>query len=77
MSANTPRIDLKYRPNSYFWARENNITLISDIKGAERRKIYESALLSGDAHLIDPALFEHALEAEERSMQGRIHPNFM
>ena len=77
MSAYTRGIDLKYRPNSYFWAREHHITLLSDIKGAERRKIYESALLSGDAHLIDPALVEHALTAEDRAMQGRIHPNFM
>ena len=77
MSAYTRGIDLKYRPNSYFWAREHHITLLSDIKGAERRKIYESALGGGNAHLIDPGLVEHALTAEDRTMQGRIHPNFM
>lgn len=77
MSAYTRGIDLKYRPNSYFWAREHHITLLSDIKGAERRKIYESALWGGNAHLIDPGLVEHALTAEDRTMQGRIHPNFM
>jgi len=77
MSAYTRGIDLKYRPNSYFWAREHHITLLSDIKGAERRKIYESALWDGNAHLIDPGLVEHALTAEDRTMQGRIHPNFM
>jgi hypothetical protein len=38
MSQYTRGIDLKYRPSSYFWASERGIALISDIKGAERRK---------------------------------------
>ncbi len=33
-------IDLEYRPASYFWAQERGITLLSDIKGAERRRLY-------------------------------------
>ncbi len=71
------RIDLNYRPHSYFWAREHGIPLISDIKGAERRKLYESALEADLTELVDAELFQHALPNEQREAQGRIHPAFM
>lgn len=77
MSKHTRGIDLKYRPNSYFWARERGIALISDIKGAERRKLYATALESSTEDLVPPELLEHALKCEERQSQGRIHPAFM
>ncbi len=54
-------IDLHYRPSSYFWARERGIPLISDIKGAERRKRYEMALADGQIDEVEPALTQHAL----------------
>jgi hypothetical protein len=44
-------IDLAYRPESYFWAYDNNIKLASDIKGAERKAMYERAIQSGDTEL--------------------------
>ena len=44
-------IDLDYRPESYFWAYDNNIKLASDIKGAERKELYERALEVGDIDL--------------------------
>lgn len=77
MSANTRGIDLKYRPNTYFWAREHHITLLSDIKGAERRKLCALALQDDTVDLIDPALLEHALSDDDRTLQGRMHPDFM
>ena len=77
MSQHPDGIDLDYRPNSYFWARERGIPLISDIKGAERRKLYEMALESGLADLIEPSLLGHDLPQEQRQAQGRIHPAFM
>ncbi len=77
MSQHTGDIDLDYRPSSYFWARERGIPLISDIKGAERRKLYEMALESGLTDLIEPGLLGHALPQEQRQAQGRIHPAFM
>ncbi len=70
-------IDLKYRPSNYFWAREHSIPLVSDIKGAERRKLYTGALLAGVPEWVDPALLQHALPNEHRQAQGRIHPAFM
>lgn len=70
-------IDLKYRPSSYFWAREHGIPLVSDIKGAERRKLYTGALLAGVPEWVDPSLLQHALPNEHRQAQGRIHPAFM
>lgn len=70
-------IDLKYRPNSYFWAIEHGIPLVSDIKGAERRKLYEKALQAEVPELIDSELLQHALPHENRLAQGRIHPAFM
>ncbi len=70
-------IDLKYRPNSYFWAREHGIPLVSDIKGAERRKLYTGALQAGVPEWVDPSLLQHALPNEHRQAQGRIHPAYM
>lgn len=77
MSQQTYGIDLKYRPKSYFWAKEHGIALVSDIKGAERRKLYEGALDADLAELIDPELLQHALPDDQRQAQGRIHPALM
>ncbi len=77
MSKHTRGIDLQYRPSTYFWAREHGIPLISDIKGAERRKLYEGALQAGLADEVDPSLLQHALTSGQRQTQGRMHPAFM
>jgi len=77
MSQQTYGIDLKYRPKSYFWAKEHGISLVSDIKGAERRKLYEGALDADLAELINPELLQHTLPNDQRQAQGRIHPAFM
>lgn len=70
-------IDLKYRPNSYFWAKQHGIALTSDIKGAERRKLFERALAAGVDDLVGEELLRHELPDEQRLAQGRIHPAFM
>lgn len=70
-------IDLKYRPNSYFWAKQHGIALTSDIKGAERRKLFERALAAGVDDLVGEELLRHELPDEQRLSQGRIHPAFM
>lgn len=77
MSKQTYNIDLKFRPTTYFWAKKHGITLVSDIKGAERRKLYEGALEADLTDLIDPDLLSHALANDQRQAQGRIHPSFM
>ena len=70
-------IDLKYRPNSYFWAKQHGIALTSDIKGAERRKLFERALEAGVDDLVGEELLRHELPEDQRQAQGRIHPAFM
>jgi hypothetical protein len=70
-------IDPHYRPTSYFWAADHHITLASDIKGAERRKLFELGLQQGQTDLIDPDLLQPALSEAQRQSLGRIHPNFM
>lgn len=66
--------DTQYRPDTYFWAQQYKVKLISDIKGAERQKFYQHALQSGDLDTTELALFESTLDAETRQQWGRIHP---
>jgi len=77
MSIHTTGIDLDYRPASYFWAAEKGITLISDIKGAERRRLFAKALETGEEVAFSEALLTAALTAHDREALGRIHPAFM
>lgn len=77
MSQQFVGIDLKFRPHSYFWAKAHGIALVSDIKGAERRKLYEGALASDLTDLLSPELSSHSLTGDERQALGRMHPSFM
>lgn len=70
-------IDLSYRPESYFWAIDSNIKLSSDIKGAERKALYERAIHSGNIALANSLIADPNLSSEERTSIGRMHPNFM
>jgi hypothetical protein len=70
-------IDLAYRPESYFWAYDNNIKLASDIKGAERKAMYERAIQSGDTELANAIISVPELTHEERRAQGSIGPGWM
>jgi hypothetical protein len=71
-------IDLAYRPESYFWAYDNNnIKLASDIKGAERKAMYERAIKSGDIELANAIISVPELTHEERKAQSGIHPAWM
>ena len=70
-------IDLAYRPESYFWAYDNNIKLASDIKGAERKAMYERAIQSGDTELAIAIISVPDLTHEERKAQGSIGPGWM
>jgi hypothetical protein len=67
-------LDTQYRPESYFWAQQHNVKLVSDIKGAERQKLYAHALKSGDLDTTELALFEPTLDSATRQQWGRIHP---
>jgi len=70
-------IDLAYRPESYFWARDNNITLASDIKGAERKALYEKLVNANETDLASTLIQEPILSWQDRESIGRIHPRFM
>lgn len=77
MSQHTQDIDLEYRPASYFWAKERGIALLSDIKGAERRRLYGKALELGMDDVLPEELQQEVLSEDERQAIGRIHPAFM
>jgi hypothetical protein len=77
MNPYTEGIDLNYRPHSYFWARAHGIPLVSDIKGAERRRYYQQALTSGELDEDRALQLLHALTEDQRRIQGGIHPAFM
>ena len=70
-----PDIDLGYRPRSYFWAADLNVQLSSDIKGSQRKRMYEQAVQSGLP--LPPALLQPKLEEGERRAWGRCHPSHM
>ena len=77
MGSHTTSIDLEYRPASYFWAAERGITLLSDIKGAERRKLYARALEAGQGDEVPDPLIRASLTDQDRACLGSIHPAFM
>ena len=72
----TKRIDESYRPTNYFWAYDRSIRLASNIKGAERKALYERLLKEGDSGACDELLTQTSLTAEQRLM-ANTHPAFM
>ncbi len=70
-------IDTSYAPTTYFWAYDSNITLSSDIKGAERKKLYEKLIQSNQHELAEAIIDSPTLSHSERESFGRIHPNFL
>ena len=70
------RIDKSYRPTNYFWAYDRGIRLASNIKGAERKALYERLLKEGDSGACDELLTQSSLTAEQRR-RANVHPAFM
>ena len=70
------RIDQLYRPTNYFWAYDRGIKLASNIKGAERKALYERLLKEGDSGACDELLTQSALTVEQRR-RANVHPAFM
>lgn len=70
-------IDISYTPTTYFWAHDSNITLSSDIKGAERKKLYERLIQNNQHELAEAIIDSPTLTDSERESFGRIHPNFL
>jgi hypothetical protein len=70
------RIDGSYRPTDYFWAYDRGIRLASNIKGAERKALYERLLKEGDSGACDEIFMQSSLTVEQRRM-ANTHPAFM
>jgi hypothetical protein len=70
------RIDQSYRPTNYFWAHDRGIRLASNIKGAERKALYERLLKEGDSAACDELLTQSSLTVEQRR-RANVHPAFM
>ena len=70
-------LNLQFRPNTYFWAKELGIHLLSDIKGANRRRIAQHALQDDQSGDIAPEFLAHALQEDDRRFIGRLHPSFL
>jgi len=70
-------IDLDYRPHSYFWANEIGVQLSSQIKGAQRKAIYDASVAEGEISDLDEFLSKPTLTTFERDIIGRIHPSLM
>jgi hypothetical protein len=73
----TNAIDLKYKPKSYFWAKDLGIQLSSNIKGAVRKELYEKLIDVDKNEEIDDFLNKEKLSDEERKNFGQMHPMFM
>ena len=70
------RIDGSYKPTNYFWAYDRGIRLASNIKGAERKALYERLLKEGDSGAFNELLTLSSLTFEQRRM-ANVHPAFM
>lgn len=70
------RIDESYKPTNYFWAYDRGIRLASNIKGAERKALYERLLKEGDSGAFDELLTQTSLTVEQRRL-ANVHPAFM
>lgn len=71
------KLDLDYRPQSYFWADEIGVLLTSQIKGAQRKALYERFVRDGSEEDIDELLSKPKLSDQERDFIGKIHPSLM
>ena len=70
------KININYRPKSYFTLKELGVA-IDEIKGAERRKQYNHMLVEGVDGILIPLPYKPKLSDEERRRLGGIHPAFM
>jgi hypothetical protein len=77
MSADTPVIDLGYRPQSYFWPITHDTHVIAAIKGERRRNAIRNAFDADRVGPLDELYATPTLPDEHRLALGRLHPSFM
>lgn len=70
-------IDLKYKPKTYFWAKDLDIQLSSEIKGAARKELTEKLIDIDKNKEVEEFLNKPKLSDEERKNFGAVHPMFM
>jgi hypothetical protein len=70
--ARTLGIDLDVRPRDYFWARDHDLALPSDIAGHERREMVKRLIAAGED--VPDGLDAGRLEPELREAWGALHP---
>lgn len=70
--AETLGIDLDFRPRDYFWARDHDLALPSDIAGQERREMVKRLIADGGE--VPDGLDASRLEPEVREAWGAMHP---
>jgi hypothetical protein len=77
MSADTPVIDLGYRPQSYFWPITHDTHVIAAIKGERRRNAIRNAFNADRVSPLDELFATPTLPDEHRLALGRLHRSFM
>ena len=70
-------IDLDYRPNNYFWANQMGVQLSSEIKGSQRKALYEASIADSEISEFDAFLSKPVLSSFERAVIGGLHPSLM
>jgi len=70
--AETLGIDLDFRPRDYFWARDHDLALPSDIAGHERREMVKRLIAAGKE--VPDGLDANRLDPELRGAWGAMHP---
>ena len=77
MTPAKPKIDLAFRPASYFWPLGLARHLLARVKGAQRKKALQALIDAGRLDDIPDFLAKSALSEAERQAIGRLHPAFM
>jgi hypothetical protein len=71
------RIEMSWRPDTYFWPPGLEKQLLAKVKGAARRAALQRLIDEGRLVEIPDYLATAGLSDDERTEIGRIHPHFM
>ena len=71
------KIDLDFRPSSYFWPLGLEKHLLARVKGAKRKASLKALIDEGRFDEIPEFLAQSSLSEEDRQAIGRVHPMFM
>lgn len=71
------KIDLDYRPASYFWPHGLATHLLARVKGATRKAALKNLIDAGRLDEVPEFLAKSTLSEAERRAIGRIHPALM